>query len=265
MIYIHFCIFCWRWCVKVVHEYVREDEFVIRGCAVVTGMSGMRSFFFFTLLADLGVFDIDRQLRDIRIRPRYHPPMGDWVVIWWCSNTWCAFPSFLIRSVLTSSTQHLSRTHSPSLSTLMCPRNSFKQTLPSSTSRTLTELIEAVMRILADIPLVTFRQLSLPLYPFESDNDGSVLWVEAKAHTWSRSARRKNKNKLTTFTPLLNPPLQVVIQMNVNKLAMDWIRGCSADRVLFDGFWGYVSRKVRENFVMVWSLLALVNLLLVLA
>ena len=65
----------------MVHEYVREDEFVIRGCAVVTRMSGMRSFFFFTLLADLGVFDIDRQLRDIRIRPRYHPPMGDWVVI----------------------------------------------------------------------------------------------------------------------------------------------------------------------------------------
>ena len=133
----------------------------------------------------------------------------------------------------------------------MPPRNSLKQSLPSSTSRTQTETMEAVKNILTDIPLVTFRQLAL--YPFGVDDDRLVLWVEAKAHTWSRSARRKNKRLLlpTLQIPLLDPPLQCIIRTDVDKVEMDWIRGCSPDRVVFEGFWGYVSRKAVESLVTV--------------
>lgn len=105
--------------------------------------------------------------------------------------------------------------------------------------------MEAVKKILVDIPLVAFRQL--PLYPFRGDGNELVLLVGAKAHTWSRSARRKKLP--TSQIPLLDPPLQYVIQAHMDKLELeiDWIRGRSADRALFEGFWGHISRKVTAS------------------
>lgn len=125
----------------------------------------------------------------------------------------------------------------------MPPRNSFKQSLASSSSKTNTEVIETTERILKDIPLVSFKRL--PSYPFGGDDDGLALLVEAKAHTWSRSARRRKVSVSQIL--LLDIPLQCIIQTCVDELKIDWIRGSAVDRVLLEGFWGHVSRKVVAN------------------
>ncbi|KAH8114957.1 hypothetical protein DFH11DRAFT_1508325 [Phellopilus nigrolimitatus] len=174
-----------------------------------------------------------------------------WVVAWSFTDT--RVPDSLSRAL--PSTHHA----------LFPPPNTLRQPLPSAQPLDLHTLHQLVLQVIGVLEGVIVEHIDARdmdnLDRPASDSEGSSLRVSAASNTWSRAARRRRDRPDTdaSATTIMMVDIRAVRQhssgasvRNGKKgdlgaaprwaLECTWRRG--RERALFDGFWGYVCRKV---------------------
>ncbi|KAJ7778097.1 S-adenosyl-L-methionine dependent methyltransferase [Mycena metata] len=138
-----------------------------------------------------------------------------WAVVW-------SFSDFRLPDTV-------ARITNPQLQSLMPPKNTLRQPfLAQEVASTLTIILASVDGLRVE----------------KAEVEAARFMIYAAKNTWSRAARRKNKQDAQAAEAVSAPNLVCSLEWTDMFLECQWIRG--KDRSLFEGFASHIFRKVSE-------------------
>ncbi|KAJ7031987.1 S-adenosyl-L-methionine dependent methyltransferase [Mycena alexandri] len=152
-----------------------------------------------------------------------------WAVVW-------SFSDFRLSDAV-------ARIANPQLQNLMPPRNTLRQRFPAQEIESATETLSTVLALVDGLRVEKAETSRPPRFI-----------IYATKNTWSRAARRKNKQNAQEPAPaeVMSAPnlvcsLEWVIQSASQETFWEcqWIKG--RDRPLFEGFASHIFRKISET------------------